>query len=297
MQLTDFLRAEHILAPLQAETVREAVQRLIERLSAAGSVVDAQPLQRLVAEEYIRDVIHVGSRVLLPHMRSAAVERLVVAIGVTQSALRMAPSDGEATAQVVVLVLAPPAAADMYLQTIATLARTLRSEAVVDRLVAAMSPEEVLAIPEFHDLVLQRRLTVRDVMSQRVYRVTPETPVRELLDLMRRHRLKAVPVVGEKREVLGLVTDRDVLRHLLPSMLRGGGAEQDDSGSGSTRAEEVRVREIMSRSVMCISEDQALTEVASIMVNKDSERMPVVSEGKLTGFLTRADIIRKLFGP
>ncbi len=47
---------------------------------------------------------------------------------------------------------------------------------------------------------------------------------------------------------------------------------------------------------MCISEDQALQEVASLMVNKDVERIPVVNEGKLTGFLTRGDILRKLFG-
>jgi CBS domain-containing protein len=33
----------------------------------------------------------------------------------------------------------------------------------------------------------------------------------------------------------------------------------------------------------------------SIMVAKDLERLPVVAEGKLTGFLTRGDILRKLF--
>jgi CBS domain-containing protein len=39
-----------------------------------------------------------------------------------------------------------------------------------------------------------------------------------------------------------------------------------------------------------------LDEVANLMINKDVEQFPVVSEGKLTGFLSRADIIRKLFG-
>ena len=58
--------------------------------------------------------------------------------------------------------------------------------------------------------------------------------------------------------------------------------------------QETPVREIMSRSVMCISEDQSLAELASIMVNKDVERLPVVHEGKLTGFLSRSDILRKL---
>jgi CBS domain-containing protein len=56
------------------------------------------------------------------------------------------------------------------------------------------------------------------------------------------------------------------------------------------------VKRIMSRSVMCISEDDTLAEVASVMINKDVERFPVVREGRLTGFLTRGDLIRKLIG-
>ncbi|MDP9349877.1 MAG: CBS domain-containing protein, partial [Gemmatimonadota bacterium] len=153
---------------------------------------------------------------------------------------------------------------------------------------------EVLSIPEVRDLTIQPRLTVRDVMTPRVYRVSPDTPVRELLEMVSAHGVRAIPVVGEDREVLGVVTDRDLLRHLLPATLRAGGeGEKARTGMGG---EEPRVRDIMTRSVMCISEDQALTEVASLMVNKDVERLPVVSEGKLTGFLTRGDILRKLFG-
>jgi CBS domain-containing protein len=52
----------------------------------------------------------------------------------------------------------------------------------------------------------------------------------------------------------------------------------------------------MTRSVLCISEELGLEEAANMMINKDVEQFPVTSEGKLTGFLTRGDIIRKLFG-
>ena len=51
----------------------------------------------------------------------------------------------------------------------------------------------------------------------------------------------------------------------------------------------------MTRSVICLSEDQALADVATLMAAKDLERLPVTAEGKLTGFLTRGDILRKLF--
>jgi len=50
----------------------------------------------------------------------------------------------------------------------------------------------------------------------------------------------------------------------------------------------------MSRSVLCLSEDQTLTDVANLMNNKDVDRFPVVREGIVVGFLTRADLIRRL---
>jgi CBS domain-containing protein len=56
------------------------------------------------------------------------------------------------------------------------------------------------------------------------------------------------------------------------------------------------VRDVMTRQVLCVSPEQPLAEVASMMINKDVDRVPVVREGNLVGFLTRGDIVRKLIG-
>jgi CBS domain-containing protein len=101
-------------------------------------------------------------------------------------------------------------------------------------------------------------------------------------------------VVGEKGEVLGIISEWDIMRALLPHVPRVSG--EGDSDEGVMIPEQLRVREIMSRSVMCISEEMGIDEAAHTMINKDVEQFPVVSEGRLTGFLTRGDIIRKLFG-
>lgn len=296
MRLIEVLNPDHVVAPLSSRTVRGAVAELAQRLVDSGAVTEPAQLDRLTGEERLRDVVHVGDRVLLPHMRTDAVSKLVVAVGIAPEPLISADDDDAAAERVVVLVLAPPAAASHYLQMVAALARALRDDVVVDRLTRARSPSEVLAIPELQELVVQPRLTVRDVMTQRVFRVYPDTPVRELLDLFTGHELKAVPVVNEKREVLGVVTDRDLLRHLTPNTARAGGGARSESATDDRSAFDTPVREIMSRSVMCVSEDQGVPEVAGIMINKDVERLPVVSEGKLTGFLTRGDILRKLYG-
>lgn len=293
MRLLDVLRPEHVIAPLATDTLRGAVVALTQRLVESGAIARPDRLERLLSDERIRDVVHVGDRVLLPHLRSDAVDRLTVAIGIAPHPLQLQSDAERGAEQIVVLVLAPPEEASHYLQMVAALARTFRQNATVEQLVAARSPEEVLALPELRNLTVQPRLTVRDVMVPRVYRVYPDTTVRELIELMSRHQLTAVPVVGEKREVLGVVTDRDVLRHLLPAIQRTG---SDERSTEEDRAlHETPVREVMSRSVMCIPEDQTLPEVISTMITKDVERLPVVHEGKLTGFLSRADVMRKLF--
>lgn len=293
MRLLEVLRPEHILVPLETETLRAAVIALVQRLVETGAVARPERLERLTTDERIRDVVHVGDRVLLPHLRTDAVERLVVAVGIAPQPIQIAPGVDRGEEQIVVLVLAPHQASSHYLQVVSALARALRHDAIVDRLTSVASAAEVLEIPEIRDLAVQPKLAVRDVMTHRVFRVYPDTPVREALDLMARHQLKGIPVVGEKREVLGIVTDRDILRHLLPTIHLIGGANEEAEDQEMLA---VPVREVMSRSVMCIPEDQSLSEVVSIMISKDVERLPVVQEGRLTGFLTRSDVLRKLFG-
>ena len=299
MELTEILHPRNVLVPLRATTERGAVLTLLDHLREGPDVAHPELLERLSTDERIRDVIHVGDRVLLPHLRTDAVDGLVAGLGIAPEPLQIESGTGEGalvegTASVVLLVLAPPQATQLYLQVVASLARVLRTEDVVEQLLRARTPEAVLAIPELRQLVIHPRLAVRDVMTQRVHRVFPETSVREALNLMLRHHLNAVPVVGSKREVLGMVTEREVLRHLQPSLQRADGADREAAESQRPGGE-TQVREVMSRSVMCVSEEQGLAEVISIMINKDVERLPVVSEGKLSGFLTRGDILRKLF--
>lgn len=289
VRLTEILRPEHVVAPLAAGTVREAVAHLARTLVDTGAVSQPARLREHFSDARVRDLIHVGDRVLLPHLRTDAVDGLQVALGIAPRPLPESPDHVGAVAQVVVLVLAPLSAADLYLQTVAALARVLRDDGVVDRLVAARSPRDVLDIPQIRQITIEPRLRVRDVMTQRVYRTSPDAPVQEVLDLIAAHRLRAVPVVGADRQVLGMVTDRDLLRHFLPEVQRPADARV-------AAWAEVKVRDVMSRSVICVSEEQALAEVTSMLVSKDIERLPVVHEGQLTGFLTRGDILRKVFG-
>ena len=290
--LADLLPVEHISAPLEATSLGDALAELVDRLQRNGVLHDPAAVERGLNEPRVRDIIVAGPDVVLPHYRTAAVERLVVALGVSNTGLDATDYGIDRRPRIVALILAPLEAAALYLQAVAALARLFSDRSAVDRIAAADSPDAVFRAVNFGALRLQPRLTVRDIMSHTVYPVTPTTPVREALDLMVQRRLRALPVVGDKQEVLGIISEWDIMRGLLPHVPRVG----QDTGSAAVPYA-LKVKDIMSRSVLCISEELGLDEAANMMINKDVEQFPVTSEGKLTGFLTRGDIIRKLFGP
>lgn len=135
----------------------------------------------------------------------------------------------------------------------------------------------------------EEQLRVEHALSTFSYRIFPDTPFLEVLDLMIRRGLHAVPVVGGEYEVLGIITTGDALDALLNSRRARGGVE----GSGGDK---LVARDVMTRTVLCVSEDQLLMEAAQMMANRDVEQLPVVRDGALVGFLTRDSVLRALRG-
>jgi CBS domain-containing protein/mannitol/fructose-specific phosphotransferase system IIA component (Ntr-type) len=290
MKLSQLLSREHIVVPLTANSLPDALTEVVRQLQGAGAIRDVRALDASLNDLRSRDLVLIGSQVALPHYRTNAVDHLVVGLGVANEPLIQPGHGSEDAPRIVALILAPPEEATLYLQTVSALARLLRQEGVVDQMLNAQSPADILTLPALSRTRVIPRLTVRDIMVH-TEAVTPDLPVRDAVDLMIRRRVRALPVLNEKQEVLGIISEWDVMRGLLPQIPRPD--TEDESGAGSAQ---LKVRDIMTRSVLCISDDEGIEEAASMMINKDVEQFPVVSEGKLIGFLSRSDIIRKLFG-
>lgn len=128
-------------------------------------------------------------------------------------------------------------------------------------------------------------LRVEHAVQPAQYRVYPDTPLDEVVDLMVRREARAIPVIGEQYEVLGIITTSDALGRML----------KDGPGDGAFEEEEPRTaRDIMTRAVLCVSETEPLAEAGRIMVNRKVEQLPVVREGELIGLITRDAVLRAL---
>lgn len=299
MKLIELLTTERVVVPLAADTLSDAAARLVETVIASGSVADPEKLRELVGTETPGQVVTVGEAFLL-HLRTDAVLHLVGALGVTPEPVSR-DDDSSKTARIIILIVAPPKETSTYLQTLSAFARVLGRLDVVEAIVGADGPNEVLEAAPLAEIELPGYLTVRDVMVPRLLSVRPDTTLGEASKVMVVHNVSALPVVSDTNELLGIVSHREVLRFLLPMYLKrissgafsGASAEMPSSGGDP---HELPVREVMDRSVLSVSEEQTLAEVATLMVNKNLDRFPVVREGALVGVLTREDVVRRIFG-
>jgi CBS domain-containing protein len=303
VKLVELLAPERVLVPLAAQNVHEAGHALVEAVCASDLAVEPDRLRELVAGALPQDAVALGGQAFLIHFRTDAVRRVAIALGIAPSPIaRRREVQARRGARIVVLIVAPQKEAATYLQAVSTFARAMARREVVDALLHATSPQDVLQAAPLVDVDLPGQLMVRDFMTPKALSVGPDETLGHAAQLMVAHRVPFLPVVSDSGEVLGLVSYREVLRLLLPKYVKrvttGEFAVPVQSGQGADAdARTLPVREAMDRSVLCISEDQTLADVASLMVNKDIDRFPVVRDGVLAGFITRGDIVRRLFGP
>lgn len=304
MKLRELLDARRIVVPMRARSVRDATRQLAKTLVLSGAVKDEARLTELLKDEWPEDIVSVSGRAFLPHFRTDAAAGLAVALGIAPEPLCL-KDDPARCARVVVLVVAPTGEPSAFLRAMSAVAGALSSDEALAALHAARTADEVLAVPAVGDAPVPPDVTVGDVMTPAVTSVGQDTRLREAADLMLSRRVSAVPVTGASGEVLGILTDGHLLRYLLPqtvSQLSTGqyrAVKRPAKGArlpAGVDPAEVPVKDVMDRTVLCLSEDQTVADVAALMLAKAIDRFPVTRDGALVGFLTRGDIVRKLLG-
>ena len=310
MNLRDLLAPERIVIPLPAKTLHDAAEQLIASFVETGMASEGSKLVARVSETPADEALAVGEDAFILHVRSSSMDSVSAALGVTAEPVSLV-QESEKSACIVVVVAGPPKDTATFLQAVTGFAQALAIEGVPSAILAASSAEAVSDISALMDVELPDMILVGDVMRRKVRSVTPETTLAEAARMMTRYNLGSIPVLSEDGEVLGMVNGRDLLALALPRYLKetrtgvgrgsGGTAVEEVNRTGAVAGadadpENLPVREVMDRSVLCLSEDQSLADVAGLMVAKDTDRFPVVREGIMVGMLTRGGVVRLLFG-
>ena len=296
MKLGSLITTDRVVVPLPPGPLPVAANALLERL--AGAVDDMARLRQRMEEERPEDMVAMGDRAFLLHFRTDAARELVIALGTSAQPIARDLGDGERQhARIVLLIVAPPRLAAPYLQVLSAFSRLFGQPMLVEAMLAARTPEGLARLLANAEYEAPERLSVRDIMTAEPRVVTADTPLRQAAQDMVRAGIGGLPVVDDQGRVIGMLSERELMRHLLTAYLQGGsgGASSASTKTPPTTGRRL-VRDVMTRQVLCVSPDQPLAEVASIMTSKDVDRVPVVGGGRLVGLLTRGDIVRKLIG-
>ncbi|MBT4160192.1 MAG: CBS domain-containing protein [Gammaproteobacteria bacterium] len=116
-------------------------------------------------------------------------------------------------------------------------------------------------------------INLNEIMTRNLITLGPGDPVSRAGELMQEHRIRHVPIVGEKNELLGLITQRDIL---------AAASSSEKSGLAS---------DIMREQVHTVSEDSDMRGAALTMQKYKIGCLPVVNENKLVGIVTDSDYV------
>ncbi len=147
-------------------------------------------------------------------------------------------------------------------------------------------------------------VTARNIMTSDIISARTDTPVSEIAGLMADNRLRVVPIFDEQDQLVGVVSEEDLVHqdarvhyptffHFLEGYIMLPGSTKKFE-SELKKAVGATAGEVMDTTFPTTGLDSDITEIASILVDKDYEYILVVDEGSLVGLITRADIVRAL---
>jgi len=119
-------------------------------------------------------------------------------------------------------------------------------------------------------------MELKDIMVKNVITVNPNATVKDATKLMNKHNIGCLIVVG-KGKVVGIVTERDILRKIVET---------------SKNPEKTKISEIMSTKLLVAAPNMDVVDAAKIMLQRKIKKLPIVTNKKLVGLVSLTDIAR-----
>lgn len=121
-------------------------------------------------------------------------------------------------------------------------------------------------------------LTAKQIMNKDVITVRKDTSIYQSLELMVKYRITGIPVVEDDMSLVGMISEKDLLHFF---------HNQKD-------LEEKTVNDYMTQPAICFDENDSISDVCDLLAKQIFRRVPITSEGKLVGIISRGDIIEHI---
>jgi acetoin utilization protein AcuB len=131
---------------------------------------------------------------------------------------------------------------------------------------------------------------VTKAMTRKVFTVTPDDSLLNARELMKTHKVRHIPVVGEGGKLVGIISDRDIRSAMPSSLYYEYGSERERE-----KLERFIVKDVMTPNVVSLSLRDTIQDALLLLLKHDFGALPVVDdEGILVGILATRDLLRAL---
>ena len=146
---------------------------------------------------------------------------------------------------------------------------------------------------------------VRDIMDANPQTVREDTPVQDVVKVLREHELPGVPVVNEGGRCVGIITENDLVisddegdLHLPHYVELFGGIvflePLQRFEDRLRKAFAAKAEDMMTRNPVTVAPDATVREAAHVITEQGHNRLPVAEHGRLVGVVTRVDVLGAL---
>ncbi len=144
---------------------------------------------------------------------------------------------------------------------------------------------------------IAQSLLAKDVMTEKVIFVTATTSLKETAAKMATHGISGIPVIDERKTVVGVISEKDFLFHMgekrTTSIMNVIAQCLTSKGCVAISMRTGHAKDIMTSPAHTVAEDTPIFEIASIFAEKEINRVPVLDKNaQLVGVVARADIFR-----
>lgn len=123
-------------------------------------------------------------------------------------------------------------------------------------------------------------LKVSDYMTRKLITFSPEQSVEEVIEKLIRHKISGGPVVNDKNELIGMISEGDCIKHV------------SDSRYYNMPLDKSKVEHHMVKNVETIDGNMNIFDAAKRFLEAKRRRFPIVENGKLAGQISQKDILK-----
>lgn len=298
MNLARFFNDDLIDVDMRVSNKDEAIEHLANLFCKKYPDKNKKQILMAIREREGFGSTSFGRGFAFPHARTDAVDDLHIVLGIIKKGTDTDAPDG-VPLRVICLLLTPRNISRLYLQTLSGLARFARQPEIIDKIAAANSPGELKSVIEDSGIRVQKALTVADIMSEKTPTVSPDDSLKNVANIMFKHKVDGLPVVDAGGRVVGEISEKELLEFALPdyeSFIANLAhlPELEPFEDLLRQEDKARVKDVMNRDIATIFQGAQVVEAAALMLFKDADRVMVVKDDKLVSVLSRTDIVSKI---